>query len=111
MIINNQKQLIDVVIKGYSNNYMRCIRSRKPPKAPASDPYSKLFVPPPKAGYLCGRLFFNAEVLNENAAIIKSKASNALKGKFPQKYNGPPFNQRCLIYPIIQDGSLFKSGI
>ncbi|POS82888.1 hypothetical protein EPUL_004393, partial [Erysiphe pulchra] len=110
LVLSKERKLVDVVVKGYSDNFLRCIRSRKPPKAPASDPYSKLFVPPPRTGFLCGKAFFDDKILEDTAKIAKKKASGKVKGKFPKEHFGPPCNQKCLIWPILKDGSLYKKG-
>ncbi|POS84713.1 hypothetical protein EPUL_002454 [Erysiphe pulchra] len=110
LILDKETQFVDVVVKGYSNNFLRCIRSRKPPKAPESDPHSKLFVQPPKTGFLCGKVFFDDQVLKNYANLVKSQASKETRGKFPQKYSGPPYNEKCLIWPILKDGRLYRKG-
>ncbi|POS83788.1 hypothetical protein EPUL_005250, partial [Erysiphe pulchra] len=109
-IQDKERQFVDVVVRGFNHNFLRCIRSRQPPKAPASDPYSKLFVPPPKSGYLCGKTFFDEKVLEGDAKIAESQASNRFNSQFPKDYSGPPYYQKCLIWPIAIDGKLYQRG-
>jgi len=111
LILDREKQLFDVVIRVYTNNILRCIRSRKPPTAPASDPLSKLFVQPPRPGFLCNTVFFDYNVLEENAEIVKANVGSETINRFPEEYSGPLCSQRCLIWPILQDGSLFRRGM
>ncbi|POS83239.1 hypothetical protein EPUL_005081, partial [Erysiphe pulchra] len=110
LILNKEWDLVEVVVKGFSNNFLRCIRSRQAPKAPASDPHSKLFVPPPKTGYICGKAFFDDKVLENSAEIAKTQVSKVNMSKFPKEYSGHPYNQQCLIWPLKQDGNLYKRG-
>ncbi|POS83161.1 hypothetical protein EPUL_005012 [Erysiphe pulchra] len=108
LILKNEGDFVDVVIRGYSNNFLRCIRSRQPPKAPESDPHSKLFVPPPKSGFLCGKTFFDDKVLEES---VKTQAGNENRGQYPIEYSGHPYYVQCLIWPLMKDGSLYKKGM
>ncbi|POS82467.1 hypothetical protein EPUL_005220, partial [Erysiphe pulchra] len=110
LAMNKEGELVDVFVKGYKSNFLRCIQSRKPPTVPASDPFNKLSMPAPKSGYQCGRYFFDDNVLQENAEIAKNNAAYTVKGKYPKEHNGDPFNEPCLIWPILKDGSLFKKG-
>ncbi|POS85426.1 hypothetical protein EPUL_001982, partial [Erysiphe pulchra] len=110
LILNKEWNLVEVVVKGYSNNFLRCIRSRQAPKAPASDPHSKLFAPPPKTGYICGKAFFDDKVLESSAEMAKIQAGKLSISKFPEEYSGHPYNEQCLIWPLKQDGSLYNRG-
>ncbi|POS82557.1 hypothetical protein EPUL_005323, partial [Erysiphe pulchra] len=110
LILSKEKQLVDVVIKGPTNNFLRCIRSRQSLKIPVSKPHSKQLVPPPKSGFLCGRTFFDENVLKKDAEIAKSQARGVKRSQFPKKHFGPPYNEKCLIWPICKDGSLYKRG-
>ncbi|POS83145.1 hypothetical protein EPUL_005412, partial [Erysiphe pulchra] len=110
LILSKERQLVEVIVRGYNNNFLRCIRSRQAPKAPASDPYSKLFVPPPKPGYICGRSFFEEKVLKDNAEEAKFRSKNVMKSQYPIEYFGPPYRENCLIWPLMRDGSLYKRG-
>ncbi|POS83658.1 hypothetical protein EPUL_004335 [Erysiphe pulchra] len=110
LILSKDRKLVDVVVRGYSNNFLRCIRSRKPPKAPVSDPYSKLFVQPPKTGFFCGKTFFDNQVLQGLAEIIKEKAGKVVKGQFLQECSGPPYDELFFTWPLLREGSLYKRG-
>ncbi|POS83269.1 hypothetical protein EPUL_004641, partial [Erysiphe pulchra] len=110
LILTNKIQLVEVVVRGFNNNFLRCIRSRQLPKVPVSDPHSKLFVPPPKSGFLCGKTFFDNKVLQDNAEIAKTQAGKTFKGQFPKIYSGSPYNVKCLIWPIFKDGILYRRG-
>lgn len=104
------------LVKGLHDNYLRCIRKRVAPTAPASDPLSKLFVPAPKPGYMCGRTFFEDENLKEAAEIAlristqNLKKSIYAKSQFPTKHNGKPFNRPYLLWPIVRFGALYQKG-
>ncbi|POS81790.1 hypothetical protein EPUL_006282, partial [Erysiphe pulchra] len=80
------------------------------PKAPESDPHSKLFVPPPKTGYICGKTFFDEKLLENDAGIAKTQAGNEKKGPFPKTYSGSPYYKHCLIWPLTKEGRLYKRG-
>ncbi|POS82812.1 hypothetical protein EPUL_004402 [Erysiphe pulchra] len=110
LILDKESKIVDVVVRGFSNNFLRCIRSRKPPKAPESDPHSKLFVPPPKTGFLCGKTFFDDKILEEAANTAKTQVSNGVQGQFPKEYSSSPYNEKCLIWPIMKDGKLYRKG-
>ncbi|POS83238.1 hypothetical protein EPUL_004198, partial [Erysiphe pulchra] len=110
LILSKELLFVEVVIKGFSKNFLRCIRSRQAPKAPDSDPHSKLFVPPPKTGFICGKTFFDDKVLQDGVEIAKKQASNVKKSQFPVKYFGPPYYEHSLIWPLMKDGSLYKRG-
>ncbi|POS82657.1 hypothetical protein EPUL_004039 [Erysiphe pulchra] len=111
LILNKERLFVDVVVSGYGKNFLRCIRSRQAPKAPASDPHSKLFVQPPKPGYLCGKTFFDNKVLEDAAKIAKKHASKVVKSKFPQSYSGHPYYKPCLIWPLLKDGNIYRRGM
>ncbi|RKF60326.1 putative guanyl-specific ribonuclease f1 [Erysiphe neolycopersici] len=53
LVLKKERQAVDIVVRGFFENLLRCIRSRKVLQTPVSDQLSKLFVPPPKSGYLC----------------------------------------------------------
>ncbi|POS83029.1 hypothetical protein EPUL_003302 [Erysiphe pulchra] len=110
LILTKEGIFVDVVIRGYSNNFLRCTRSRQAPKAPESDPHSKLFVPPPKPGFVCGKTFFDYKALEDAAKIVKKKVGKGKKGKFPENFSGHPYNEDCFIWPIMKDGKLYRKG-
>ncbi|POS82662.1 hypothetical protein EPUL_005255, partial [Erysiphe pulchra] len=110
LILNKEKKFVDVVARGFNNNFLRCTRTSEPLEAPVSDLQGKLFVPPSKSGFLCGKTFFDDEVLKDNAKIAKSQAGKVVESKFPQIYSGPPYYQPCWIWPLKQDGKLYKRG-
>ncbi|POS81929.1 hypothetical protein EPUL_006297, partial [Erysiphe pulchra] len=94
-----------------NNNFLRCIRSRQAPKAPESDPHSKLFVPPPKTVFVCGKTFFDIEVLKHAAKIAKTQAGKVTKGQYPKECSGHPYYEPYLMWPLMRDGSLYKKGV
>ncbi|POS82546.1 hypothetical protein EPUL_005295 [Erysiphe pulchra] len=111
LILNKERQFVDVVVSGYSNNFLRCTRSRQPPKAPESDPHSEVFEPSSMSGFLCGKTFFGNNILIKSAEIAKNKADRVVTGLLPTEYIGPPYNVPCLIWPLLRDGSLYKGGM
>ncbi|POS82233.1 hypothetical protein EPUL_005825, partial [Erysiphe pulchra] len=111
LILTKEGTFVDVVIRGYSNDFLRCTRSSQAPKAPVSDPHSKMFVPPAKPGFLCGKTFFDNKILKDAAVMAKGMVISGRNSHFPKEYSGPPYHEKCLIWPIKKDGSLYKQGI
>ncbi|POS85323.1 hypothetical protein EPUL_002941, partial [Erysiphe pulchra] len=111
IVLNKEGKLIDTVVRGYSKNFLRCARIRKIPNAPISDPYNKLFVPPPRPGFQCGRIFFEKKSLDEAAREAKLVIFRNKRKRYPTEYNGHPFNQKCWLWPILNNGKLSKKGM
>ncbi|KHJ32530.1 hypothetical protein EV44_g5999 [Erysiphe necator] len=116
IIYDKQGELKEAVVRGFNNNFIRCMRTRKAPTAPASDPLNKLFVPASKQGYMCGRAFFEDKHLQEVAEIARGFSSNdKLKTKFkkmrfPIERNGELFNRPYLLFPIVRFGKFYGKG-
>ncbi|POS83737.1 hypothetical protein EPUL_003166, partial [Erysiphe pulchra] len=107
LILDKGSEIVDVVVRGFSNNFLRCIRSRKPSKAPESDPHSNS---PSKSGFLCGKTFFDDKVLKDATDIAKRKVGNGIRGQYPKEYSEHPYNEKCFIWPILKDGRLYSNG-
>ncbi|RKF60549.1 putative guanyl-specific ribonuclease f1 [Erysiphe neolycopersici] len=112
LVLDKKYRLVNVVVKGHEKELFICIKSRKHRQAPASDPLSELFVPPPLIKYQCGKISFNEEVVLKIADTIKYRVeSNPKKiGTYLHRHEGPPFNERGFIVTITKDGQLYEHG-
>ncbi|KAI6245946.1 hypothetical protein HI914_06289 [Erysiphe necator] len=116
IIYDKQGELKDVIVRSYHHNALRCFRTRKAPKAPATDPLNRLFVPAPKHGYMCGKEFFEDDYLQQVAELAKSISSEddykspSRKARYPKKCDGQPFYRPYLLFPIMRLGKMHGKG-
>ncbi|KAI6245924.1 hypothetical protein HI914_06295 [Erysiphe necator] len=116
IIYDKQGELKEVIVRGYHHNALRCFRTRKAPKAPATDPLNRLFVPAPKHGYMCGKEFFEDDYLQQVAELAKSTSSDddhkppSRRARYPKKCNGEPFYRPYLLFPITRLGKMHGKG-
>ncbi|KAI6246988.1 hypothetical protein HI914_04983 [Erysiphe necator] len=106
IIINKEYELVDVVAKGVNSNYIRCSRSNKIATMSISDTpnVTKRF------GYQCGKLFF--DIVDIEIVAREAKRSQFLhkSKRLPQGYDGPPFNELVLLWPIMSDQRTYRKG-
>ncbi|KHJ31129.1 putative secreted effector protein [Erysiphe necator] len=106
LIINKKYELVDVVAKGVESNFIRCSRSYKivTISIPDTPNVAK------RSGFQCGKLFFDIEDIKRVGS--EAKGSNFLRKskKLPQEYDGPPFNEPVLLWPILSTKRGYKKG-
>ncbi|KAI6244702.1 hypothetical protein HI914_07503 [Erysiphe necator] len=107
LIINKKFELVDVVAKGVESNFIRCSRSYK--IVTISIPDTPNLVK--SSGFQCGKLFFDIEDIKRVGS--EAKGSNFLRKskKLPQEYDGPPFNEPVLLWPILSTKRGYKRGL
>ncbi|KAI6245064.1 hypothetical protein HI914_06831 [Erysiphe necator] len=110
VLIDKNGKFVDTVVHGYGENFLRCERTRRFPQAPKSDPHSHLFVQPPKEGYQCGKIFFEKKGIQNAANVAREVATHGNSIRFPERYEGRPFKEPCLLWPILKDPNLYRKG-
>ncbi|KHJ31099.1 putative guanyl-specific ribonuclease f1 [Erysiphe necator] len=110
IVIDNQGGFREVVVRGFQNNFLRCIRTRKAPQAPASDPLNRLFVPGPRYGYSCNKVFFDNNYLEKAAEVAKDVFNNRKKIEKVTLHHGDPFNEPFYLWPILTEERLYRKG-
>ncbi|KHJ30114.1 putative candidate secreted effector protein [Erysiphe necator] len=110
VLIDKNGKFVDTVVHGYGENFLRCERTRRFPQAPKSDPHSHLFVQPPKEGYQCGKMFFEKKGIQNAANVAREVATHGKSKIFPERYEGRPFKEPCLLWPILKDPNLYRKG-
>ncbi|KAI6244669.1 hypothetical protein HI914_07492 [Erysiphe necator] len=109
LILNKEGEFIDVVVEGLMNNFIRCQQTRKISTELISDAPNQL-VPSQISGYQCGKFFFSNEELENTANVARDIMLQRSQNKIPTKYNGPLFDERVILWPLLPKEKIYKSG-
>ncbi|POS86113.1 hypothetical protein EPUL_001588 [Erysiphe pulchra] len=105
MVIDSTGQLRDIIAKTMANNYIRCMRARKPS-------FIEKLLPTldqtPTTGYLCKSEYYDDSYLQIERKKVMSQATK--NPEIPLRhYNGAPFRSPCILWPLKKDMQSFAA--